>query len=235
ACARARRRRRACASTWPSSSTSAACPRAAPGVGRGAATTRPLPRSRRSTTSWRRPTAGATTARAARPPPRPAAPPASGRRGRRVLAAQLVEGRRLPGGGGRRWGGGRNAPPPAAPPPLDDVLAAVECWLDSGEGGALAFEARVTNGQRTLGARAAGLIARRFGDAGLPGTPIRATFTGAAGQSFGSFALPGMRLELRGEAQDYVGKSLAGGELVLRPRDPNERGVIAGNTVLYGA
>ena len=157
-------------------------------------------------------------------------------KGVRLDLAELLDERTLPAGRARRWQGGRNDPPPPAQPTLDDELAAaVERWLDSGEGGALAFEARVTNGQRTLGARAAGLLARRFGDAGLPGTPIRATFTGAAGQSFGSFALPGMRLELRGEAQDYVGKSLAGGELVLRPRDPNERGVIAGNTVLYGA
>jgi glutamate synthase domain-containing protein 3 len=84
----------------------------------------------------------------------------------------------------------------------------------------------------------AGAVARRHGDAGLaPGT-VRFRFRGAAGQSFGAFAVRGMRLELVGEAQDYVGKSMSGGELVVRPArggPPSERSVIIGNTVLYGA
>ncbi len=150
--------------------------------------------------------------------------------------APLVDERLLPAGSARRWQGGRNDPPPTAAPSLDDELAAaVGAWLESGQGGVLRFDAAASNGDRTLGARAAGLIARRHGDAGLVDGSLVASFTGAAGQSFGSFALPGMRLELRGEAQDYVGKSLAGGELVLRPREAGTRGVIAGNTVLYGA
>ncbi len=97
----------------------------------------------------------------------------------------------------------------------------------------------VSNRDRSLGARIAGEIARRFGDAGLPSGSIRLRLRGAAGQSFGAFTVAGMELTLVGEAQDYVGKGMSGGELVLRPpagdRLPSERGVILGNTALYGA
>jgi glutamate synthase (ferredoxin) len=96
----------------------------------------------------------------------------------------------------------------------------------------------ISNRDRSLGAALAGAVARRHGDAGLaPGT-VRFRFRGAAGQSFGAFAVRGIRLELVGEAQDYVGKSMSGGELVVRPArggPPSERSVIIGNTVLYGA
>src|SRR5690606_28708887 len=81
----------------------------------------------------------------------------------------------------------------------------------------------------------AGSIAHAFGEDGLLHAAVEATFEGAAGQSFGAFATPGMRLVLHGEAQDYVGKGLAGGELVLRPTTTANDQVIAGNTVLYGA
>src|SRR5690606_29389861 len=118
----------------------------------------------------------------------------------------LVDPGALPPGSATRWQGRRNDPPPPAAPTLDDELAAaVAAWLERGAEGVLEFDAEVDNGQRTLGARAAGLVARRYGDAGPRDGSLVATFTGAAGQSFGSFALPGMRLVLRGEAQDYVG------------------------------
>ncbi len=97
----------------------------------------------------------------------------------------------------------------------------------------------VSNRDRSLGARIAGEIARRYGDAGLPPGSIRLRLRGAAGQSFGAFTVAGMELTLVGEAQDYVGKGMSGGELVLRPpagdRLASERGVILGNTALYGA
>jgi glutamate synthase domain-containing protein 3 len=99
----------------------------------------------------------------------------------------------------------------------------------------------IGNHHLTVGARIAGRIANEHGNVGLPPGAIRLRFRGSAGQSFGAFALPGMRLELEGEANDYVGKGLSGGELVVRPfRDaaPGEAGasqVILGNTVLYGA
>jgi len=92
-----------------------------------------------------------------------------------------------------------------------------------------------------VGARIAGRIAERRGNVGLPPGSVRLRFLGSAGQSFGAFALPGMHLELEGEANDYVGKGLTGGEIVIRPfRDAAATGgtgqhVLLGNTALYGA
>ena len=150
--------------------------------------------------------------------------------------APLIDPAALPAGRARRCEAERNDPPPPDAPTLDDELAAaVGAWLEAGATADLRFAAPVHNGQRTVGARAAGLIAKRFGDAGLADVTCTLELTGAAGQSLGAFALPGMRVVVRGEAQDYVGKSLAGGEIVLRPDDPEARGVIAGNTLLYGA
>jgi glutamate synthase domain-containing protein 3 len=90
-----------------------------------------------------------------------------------------------------------------------------------------------------VGATLSGEIARRYGSAGLPDETISFRFTGAAGQSFGAFAAGGLTLELEGEANDYVGKGLSGGRLILRhPRAaqfiPDDT-VLVGNTVLYGA
>ncbi len=96
----------------------------------------------------------------------------------------------------------------------------------------------ISNRDRSLGARLAGELARRYGDAGLPAGTIGFRFRGAAGQSFGAFTASGTQLTLTGEAQDYVGKGMAGGELVVRPAPggpASERSVIVGNTVLYGA
>jgi glutamate synthase (NADPH) large chain len=97
----------------------------------------------------------------------------------------------------------------------------------------------ITNADRAVGATLSGEIARRFGSAGLPDKSISFRFTGAAGQSFGAFAAHGLSLELEGEANDYVGKGLSGGRLILRhPRRAQfipDQTVLAGNTVLYGA
>ncbi len=99
----------------------------------------------------------------------------------------------------------------------------------------------IGNHHLTVGARIAWHIAKRQGNAGLPAGQLRLRFRGSAGQSFGAFALPGMHLELEGEANDYVGKGLSGGEIVIRPfRDAaygaeTHRHVILGNTTLYGA
>jgi glutamate synthase (NADPH/NADH) large chain/glutamate synthase (ferredoxin) len=97
----------------------------------------------------------------------------------------------------------------------------------------------IQNAHRTVGARLAGEIARRYGSKGLPPGTIEMRFRGSAGQSFGAWATNGMRLILEGEANDYVGKGLCGGELVLMPTpeagfEPHEN-VILGNTILYGA
>jgi glutamate synthase domain-containing protein 2/glutamate synthase domain-containing protein 3 len=98
---------------------------------------------------------------------------------------------------------------------------------------------QIHNYDRTIGARVAGEIARRYGNAGLPGVSITSIFHGSAGQSFGAFTVPGMNLVLYGEANDYVGKGMTGGQIVIAP--PVEasfsahQNIILGNTVLYGA
>ncbi|MCH8994226.1 MAG: glutamate synthase large subunit [Chloroflexi bacterium] len=97
----------------------------------------------------------------------------------------------------------------------------------------------IRNVHRTVGARIAGEIAHRYRKKGLPEGTIQLHFSGSAGQSFGAFCHTGLRLILTGEANDYVGKGLGGGEVALRP-PPDASfvacdNVIMGNTVLYGA
>ena len=97
----------------------------------------------------------------------------------------------------------------------------------------------VRNVHRTVGAMLSGEIARRYGSAGLPNDTIRFEFTGSAGQSFGAFLAKGVTLTLEGDANDYVGKGLSGGRLVVfPPRDSTflpEENILIGNVVLYGA
>ncbi len=101
----------------------------------------------------------------------------------------------------------------------------------------LSYEIR--NIHRTVGTTVAGEIAFRYGDQGLPDGTIECYFRGSAGQSFGAFCIKGMRLILTGEANDYVGKGMAGAELVIKPpanaRFRSHENVIIGNTVMYGA
>jgi glutamate synthase domain-containing protein 2/glutamate synthase domain-containing protein 1/glutamate synthase domain-containing protein 3 len=96
----------------------------------------------------------------------------------------------------------------------------------------------IANTDRAYGAGIAGAIAARFGDRGLPEGSVQLAMTGSAGQSFGAFALPGMRLSLIGDANDGLGKGMHGGEIVVAPA-ARERGranqVLAGNAALYGA
>ncbi len=97
----------------------------------------------------------------------------------------------------------------------------------------------IKNTDRTVGATLAGQIALRCGDRGLPAGSVEVHFRGSAGQSFGAFLTPGMRFLLVGEANDYVGKGLGGGEIILVPppeaRYRSHENVIMGNTCLYGA
>ncbi|HEU5229110.1 MAG TPA: glutamate synthase large subunit, partial [Ktedonobacteraceae bacterium] len=97
----------------------------------------------------------------------------------------------------------------------------------------------IHNYDRSIGAGLAGEIARRYGNVGLPGVSITCHFQGAAGQSFGAFSVPGMRLLLHGEANDYVGKGMTGGQIVIAPPVDAifaaQENTILGNTVLYGA
>jgi glutamate synthase domain-containing protein 3 len=86
-----------------------------------------------------------------------------------------------------------------------------------------------------VGALLGGSIARRFGPSRPPGR-ARARFGGSAGQSFGAFLTDGVELDLTGEANDYVGKAMSGGRIVIRPpADDAGDAVLLGNTVLYGA
>jgi glutamate synthase (ferredoxin) len=96
----------------------------------------------------------------------------------------------------------------------------------------------IVNTDRTVGARLAGAIATQYGDSGFEGQ-INLNFKGSVGQSFGAFNLPGIVLTLEGEANDYVGKGIHGGEIIIKPPfdatyDPSQN-VIVGNTCLYGA
>src|SRR5207237_1810134 len=84
-------------------------------------------------------------------------------------------------------------------------------------------------------ARLGGLVAREFGSQPPPGR-VRARFSGSAGQSFGAFLAAGIELDLVGEANDYVGKSMSGGRIVVRaPEGDAGDPVLLGNTALYGA
>jgi glutamate synthase domain-containing protein 2/glutamate synthase domain-containing protein 3 len=97
----------------------------------------------------------------------------------------------------------------------------------------------ISNADRAVGATLSGEIARRHGDVGLPEETISFKFAGSAGQSFGAFAARGLSLELEGEANDYLGKGLSGGRLIVRhPRAAQfipDQTVLIGNTALYGA
>ena len=103
----------------------------------------------------------------------------------------------------------------------------------------VSFIVPVRNRNRTIGAMLSGRVASRYGDEGLPDDTIHIQCNGTAGQSFGAFLARGITLDLVGEGNDYVGKGLSGGRIIVR--SPNDfRGfgpdhIIIGNTVLYGA
>jgi glutamate synthase domain-containing protein 3 len=101
------------------------------------------------------------------------------------------------------------------------------------------FRLPIRNVHRTVGAMLSGEIARRYGSEGLPDDTVRFQFTGSAGQSFGAFLAHGVTLELEGDANDYVGKGLSGGRLVVYPPRTStfqpEENILIGNVALYGA
>ncbi len=82
-------------------------------------------------------------------------------------------------------------------------------------------------------------MAKRHGNAGLPDDTIRVKLIGTAGQSFGAFLAHGITFQLEGEGNDYVGKGLCGGRIIVKPSDDSklvaEENIIVGNTVMYGA
>src|SRR5207248_1327199 len=97
----------------------------------------------------------------------------------------------------------------------------------------------VRNIHRTVGTMLSGEVARRYGSAGLPVDTIRLKLNGSAGQSLGAFLAKGITLSLEGEANDYVGKGLSGGRIIVYPprgsRFAPEENIIIGNVALYGA
>jgi glutamate synthase (NADPH/NADH) large chain/glutamate synthase (ferredoxin) len=121
---------------------------------------------------------------------------------------------------------------------LDDVILqdAKSCLQTKHK---LSLKYKVKNTFRSIGTNLSGEIAYRFGDEGLPENTLNLTLSGSAGQSLGAFLVKGVRITLVGESNDYVGKGMGGGEIILVPPptakfDP-ARNSICGNTVLYGA
>ena len=116
---------------------------------------------------------------------------------------------------------------------IDKARAALE------QGERCSFIVAIRNTDRSVGAMLSGALARRHGHAGLPDDSIHVQLDGVAGQSFGAFLARGITFDLVGEANDYVGKGLSGGRIIVRsPNDFHGFGpehIIAGNTVLYGA
>ncbi|MBO1060459.1 MAG: glutamate synthase subunit alpha [Aphanizomenon flos-aquae CP01] len=124
-------------------------------------------------------------------------------------------------------------------PVLDDqLLADLDIQAAIEDQGTINKTYTVVNTDRTVGSRLTGVIAHKYGDKGFTGQ-INLNFQGSVGQSFGAFNLDGVVLNLVGEANDYVGKGMNGGEIMIKPPanatyNPGEN-VIVGNTCLYGA
>ncbi|MCI2417654.1 glutamate synthase large subunit [Saccharopolyspora sp. K220] len=121
---------------------------------------------------------------------------------------------------------------------LDNTLIQL-CEGALKEGSQVRLDMPVRNVNRTVGTMLGSELTRRWGGEGLPDDTIDVTFTGSAGQSFGAFLPRGITLRLLGDANDYAGKGLSGGRLVMRPDASApfaaEQNIIAGNVLLYGA
>jgi len=141
-------------------------------------------------------------------------------------------------GGAVHWQGGRNDRPEEHPPIDDAWVRPAMAAYQSGR--PYRLESRVTNEDRTLGARLAGDLALfKSENPAATGANLIFSLKGIAGQSFGAFAVAGMTLQLEGLANDFVGKGLCGGELVLRGQGraarESEKHTLLGNVALYGA
>ena len=121
----------------------------------------------------------------------------------------------------------------------EEIIAAAQKAIDNQEEVTLDFA--IKNTDRAACTMLSGLIAKKYGEAGLPDGTINIKFKGSAGQSFGAFAVKGLDIRLEGETNDYFGKGLSGGRISILPparRDADykaEDNIIAGNTGLYGA
>ncbi len=142
----------------------------------------------------------------------------------------------LIGKGPIRHGGKPNALPPEQSLNDQIMIDAADALAASGP---VRLRYTINNCDRSVGARLAGAIGQLYGDKGLPPDTITITFYGHAGQSFGAFNAPGVSLHLIGDANDYVGKGMAGGLITIAPSPEAQyvwhENVIAGNTLLYGA
>ena len=121
----------------------------------------------------------------------------------------------------------------------EEIIKACENAIENKE--EVNLDYAIKNTDRAVGTMLSGVIAKKYGEAGLPDGTINIKFKGSAGQSFGAFAVNGVNLKLEGEANDYFGKGLSGGRIAILPParyDANfvaEDNIIAGNTGLYGA
>ncbi len=125
---------------------------------------------------------------------------------------------------------------------LDDALDYVlidRCKAALEDSQPVQFRINIRNANRTCGSMLSGEVAKRYGAKGLPENTIRIDFSGSAGQSFGAFLAGGITLTLEGDANDYLGKGMSGGCIVVYPpvgvTFERSKNVIAGNTLLYGA
>ena len=121
---------------------------------------------------------------------------------------------------------------------LDNILIAQAKEALDGKR-VVTIESNISNSNRTVGTMLSHEVAKRFGQAGLPDETITVKLTGTAGQSFGAFLARGISFELTGEGNDYVGKGLCGGRIIVKPAGDckivAEENIIVGNTVMYGA
>ena len=121
----------------------------------------------------------------------------------------------------------------------EEIIKAAQQAIDKGE--EVTLDYTIKNTDRAVGTMLSGVIAKKYGEAGLPDSTIKIKFKGSAGQSFGAFAVKGLDIRLEGETNDYFGKGLSGGRISILPpaRRSNdfkaEENIIAGNTGLYGA
>ena len=121
---------------------------------------------------------------------------------------------------------------------LDNKLVALaKPALETGE--KVVIDIPISNTNRTVGTMLSNQVATRYGNAGLPNDTIRVNFTGTSGQSFAAFLAKGITFELTGEGNDYVGKGLCGGRIMIKPpktfRGIPHENIIVGNTVMFGA
>jgi glutamate synthase (NADPH/NADH) large chain len=117
------------------------------------------------------------------------------------------------------------------------LIAQAQPALD--RGAPVKIDAEINNTNRSAGAMLSGAVAKIYGNAGLPEDTIHVKLTGTSGQAFGAWLAKGVTLELEGEGNDYVGKGLSGGKIIIKPPANSgivpEESIIVGNTVMYGA